>query len=45
MDFQPMCLLDGLTDDYEYRHDEPPEALRKDETALYVPDLLNYQAG
>ena len=41
MGSQPPCLLDGLTDDYEYWDEELPGALRNDNTTLYVPDLRN----
>jgi len=34
MDSQPACLVDGLTDDYEYWHGEAPGVFRNDEIAL-----------
>ena len=37
MDSQPACLLDGVTDDYEYWYEDFPEAHHKDKTVLYVP--------
>ena len=43
IDSQLLCLVDGLTDDYEYWHGELPEALRKDKAVLYVPNLRNFQ--
>jgi len=45
IDTQPAHLADGLTDDYEYQHDEPPEALRKDNAAMYVPDLQGFRSN
>ena len=43
MDSQPPCLLDGLTDDYEYLHGELAEVCRRDKTGLCVSDLQNFR--
>ena len=42
IDSQPACLLDGLTDDYEYWLGDLPEEHHGGEM-LYVPDLQNSQ--
>jgi len=34
--FQPVCIVDGPTDDYECRREQFPEALRRGEADLYV---------
>ena len=39
MNSQAVCVLDGLTDDYECWDGGLPGITRKNETFLYVPDL------
>jgi len=39
--FQPACIVDGPTDDYERWREEFPEALHTGEAVLYVPDSRN----
>jgi hypothetical protein len=36
-----VCLVDGLTDDYEFCDEKLPEAQHKDKADLYVPGLGN----
>jgi len=44
-DSQPACLLDGLTDDYEYCHEDLPAARHEDKMVLYVLGLREILGG
>ena len=44
MDYQPLCLLDGLSDDYEHLDEKLPEMPRGDEPVLYAPSLQDPNA-
>ena len=44
IDSQSARIVDGLADDYECWRGELPEALRRGEAVLYVPDLWNPRA-